>query len=137
MSRGKGERLYKHWDGKNGFCCCGKIYKGPASDCGAQVCVIIFIAGAGVLYYGVFASYLAEEISIWLVVFWSLLYFCLIVSYLLTACIDPGVIPARKFFDVTPGAINRMQDAHYYLDKFVDGKSEYISKYVNFPHPKF
>jgi len=78
--------------------------------------VIFFILAAGAIYYSIFASFLAKEVSVLFPIIWTILYFFLIISYLMTACSDPGIIPPRKFFNLTPEALNRFKGNEIYLE---------------------
>ena len=116
--------IYKYWMGNQSIFCKGKCVRGPFVW--AQCCVFIFMIAAAGIYYGAFAAFLAKEVSILLPVFWTVLYVLLIISYFLVNCTDPGIIPHRKFFIVTPDAINRKEDALIYLKKEIPDK--YLTK---------
>lgn len=115
------KRLYQLWDGDNNFCCFGKCVKGPSSDLPMQICVLVFMIAAGVIYYVFIAPYLAEHVTIFLPIIWSFLYIGLFVAYFLTACSDPGIVPRRKFFTVTPEAFLRKGHEELFLEDYVEG----------------
>lgn len=98
------EPISDYWDGNNIICCKGACIGGPAGNVPVTTCVIFFIAAGGGLYYSVIAPFLWQNISVFLPIIWSVLYACLWISYFLTMCTDPGIIPRRKFFEITPDA---------------------------------
>lgn len=75
-------RLYGMWEGKNMFCCKGKIVAGPSGDLAIQICVWFFMIAAGVLYYAVLAIPLTESVGIYLPIAWTVLYICLMLVYM-------------------------------------------------------
>ena len=99
--------FYQLWEGKNFFICKGKCIAGPKSDWAGQICVAVFMLAAGALYYALIAVQMAEKISVFVPIAWTLVYVGLWVSWFGVICSDPGIIPRRKHFVVTPDAINR------------------------------
>ena len=113
--------IYEYWIGNQNFFCKGKCVTGPCGGVKQSVAIFCMIAAA-CIYYGAFATFLAKEVSIVLPIFWTVLYACLVISYFFASCTDPGIIPHRKFFMITPGAIKRKQDAYIYLEKDIPHK---------------
>jgi hypothetical protein len=95
------------WEGKNTFCCKGKCMAGPKSDMAGQICVAVFMLAAGGLYYALIATPMAEKISVLVPIAWTFVYIGLWVSWFGVICSDPGIIPRRKHFMITPDAIRR------------------------------
>jgi len=106
-------RLYSTWPGKNRFYFCGACIAGPWTDLGAQSCVFCTLGIALGLYYSLAAQTLAERVSIWLPITFSIVIGVLLITYCMTHCTDPGFIPRREYFDAklsqkTPEETNRL-----------------------------
>ena len=107
LIKGTQKYFYQLWEGKNIFCCKGKCIAGPKSDLAGQICVAFFMLAAGVLYYALIAGPMSQKISVLVPMAWTCVYIGLLVSWFGVICSDPGIIPRRKHFMVTPDAIRR------------------------------
>ena len=105
--------IHKTWEGKNMFCFKGRIIGGPAKDIPTQICVYTFILGAGGLYYGLIAKDIAKNLTIALPITFTILYLCVWVTYILTSWSDPGILPKRKYIEITPDAILRTDQQNF------------------------
>ena len=101
------EPMTDYWDGNNIICCKGSCgIGGPPNNIPVIVCVMFIIGSGGGLYFYFVAPFLWKNVSEAIPIIWSVIYVCLLVSYFLTMCTDPGIIPRRKWWELIPDSLN-------------------------------
>lgn len=73
------------------------------------------------MYGCLLARHMAEKFTVLLPIAWYVLYMALFACYIALIFMDPGIIPRRKYWIVTPDAMNRNDLAHLYLNQEIEG----------------
>ena len=110
-------KIYETWEGSNNFAFNGKYMRGPKKDLIFQIIILAIIMAVGLVYGIIMAPKMVREYSVLVPMVWYLLYVVQILSYVILMFTDPGVIPRRKYWIVTPNAINRNDLADLYLNE--------------------
>lgn len=112
------KKVYKLWSGNQMFCFKALCTGGPISDIPVGICVQVFQIGAGLFYYIAVAKFTWQNISPWLPISFTQSYSLMLLSYFMTSCSDPGIIPPRKYFEAAyPEAFADGTNKTYYLEK--------------------
>lgn len=89
-------RVYEVWPqvgGRNRFLCRGRCITGPRIDLWYNCCAWSFILVPCCFYFVVCARYLWDNVSKWLPIFTTLIFFFSVILLLATQCTDPGILP--------------------------------------------
>lgn len=116
-------RLFTYWKGSNLFFPRGWCILGPAKDLWVQFASLsVFVLGL-VLYFAFFFEQVWRELSPALAVITTVASGCSLSLYFVNACVDPGYVPPRGFFDL--GLVTRKDaDLKFILEGVIENKKE-------------
>jgi len=89
-------RVYEVWPqvgGRNRFLCRGRCITGPRIDLWYNCCAWSFILVPCCFYFVVCARYLWDNVSKWLPILTTVIFFFSVILLLATQCTDPGILP--------------------------------------------
>jgi hypothetical protein len=104
-SKKKSLRLFNIWPSDNRFFLNGRLMSGPKSDNCHYLFVIFLIVGISIVFFVLVIPYLWNDVSPILPCFIIYLFVSTLTFLFLTTFTDPGIIPRKKVWELTMGAV--------------------------------
>ena len=113
--------IWKLWPSNNIFYLDGRFITGPKKNRPYIICVLTTKFQAGLVYQSLVAPIIYQKVSGYYIILWSILYSCQIISFFSVVLSDPGIIPRRKFWALTPYLFQRPDEDQFFLNDQVSG----------------